>query len=106
IDPRTGAILAMVGGRDYSSSQLNRITDARRQPGSIFKPVVYAAALANGISPDTIFEDAPRGFVFGGEIYRPQNYGGEFSNRLVTLREGIVHSMNVVAVDAAIRVGL
>src|SRR5262249_30390463 len=106
IDPHTGAILAMVGGRDYTSSQLNRVTDARRQPGSVFKPVVYAAAVANGISPETIFQDSPREFVFGNEIYRPQNYGGAFSNQLVTLREGIVRSLNVVTVDAAMRVGL
>jgi penicillin-binding protein 1B len=106
IDPHTGEILAMVGGRDYASSQLNRVTDARRQPGSIFKPIVYATALANGISPETMFIDAPHEIVFGHEIYRPQNYGGGFSNQPVTLREGIVRSLNVVAVDAAIMVGL
>jgi len=106
IDPHTGEILAMVGGRDYARSQLNRVTDARRQPGSVFKPIVYAAALANGMSPEAIFEDAPHEIVFGRQIYRPQNYGGGFSNQPVTLREGIVRSLNVVAVDAAIRVGL
>ncbi|MGE0127348.1 MAG: transglycosylase domain-containing protein [Blastocatellales bacterium] len=106
IDPHTGEILAMVGGRDYAASQLNRVTDARRQPGSVFKPIVYAAALTHGISPGTTFDDAPRDFVFGHEIYRPENYGGRFSNRTVTLREGIVRSLNVVAVDAAMRVGL
>ncbi len=106
IDPRTGEILAMVGGRDYAASQLNRVTDARRQPGSVFKPIVYAAALANGISPKSVFNDRPHEFIFGRELYRPQNYGGEFSNQPVTLREGIVRSLNVVAVDAAVRVGL
>jgi penicillin-binding protein 1B len=106
IDPHTGEILAMVGGRDYASSQLNRVTDARRQPGSVFKPIVYAAALTHGISPETTFSDAPREFVFGHEVYRPENYGGGFSNQTVTLREGIVRSLNVVAVDAAMKVGL
>ena len=106
IDPHTGEILAMVGGRDYASSQLNRVTDARRQPGSVFKPIVYAAALANGVSPDSIFIDAPHEIIFGHQIYRPQNYGGRFSNQLVTLREGVVKSLNVVAVDAAIQIGL
>jgi penicillin-binding protein 1B len=106
IDPHTGEILAMVGGRDYASSQLNRVTDARRQPGSVFKPIVYAAALANGMSPDTVFYDAPQEIIFGNHIYRPQDYGGKFSNQLVTLREGIVMSLNVVAVDAALQVGL
>ncbi len=106
INPRTGEILAMVGGRDYASSQLNRVTDARRQPGSVFKPVVYAAALANGMPPETIFLDSPQEIFFGHEIYRPQNFGGRFSNQLVTLREGIVQSLNVVAVAAAIQIGL
>src|SRR5262244_1700434 len=106
IDPHTGEILAMVGGRDYASSQLNRVTDARRQPGSVFKPIVYAAALANGVSPDSVFIDAPHEIIFGNQIYRPQNYGGRFSNQPVTLRDGIVRSLNVVAVDAAIMVGL
>jgi penicillin-binding protein 1B len=96
----------MVGGRDYASSQLNRVTDARRQPGSVFKPIVYAAALANGVSPDSIFFDAPHEIIFGNQIYRPQNYGGRFSNQMVTLREGVVRSLNVVAVEAAIQIGL
>jgi penicillin-binding protein 1B len=106
IDPHTGEILAMVGGRDYASSQLNRVTDARRQPGSVFKPIVYAAALANGVSPDSVFIDSPHEIIFGNQIYRPQNYGGRFSNQPVTLREGVVRSLNVVAVEAAIQIGL
>lgn len=106
IDPHTGEILAMVGGRDYASSQLNRVTDARRQPGSVFKPIVYAAALANGVSPESVFFDAPHEIIFGNQIYRPQNYGGRFSNQSVTLREGVVRSLNVVAVEAAIQIGL
>jgi penicillin-binding protein 1B len=106
INPHTGEILAMVGGRDYATSQLNRVTDARRQPGSVFKPIVYAAALANGMSPESVFYDAPHEIVFGHQIYRPQNYGGRFSNQQVTLREGVVRSLNVVAVEAALQVGL
>ncbi len=106
IDPHTGEILAMVGGRDYASSQLNRVTDARRQPGSVFKPIVYAAALANGMSPDSPFIDAPRDIIFGDRVYHPRNYGGRFSNQQVTLREGVVRSLNVVAVEAAMRIGL
>jgi penicillin-binding protein 1B len=106
INPHTGEILAMVGGRDYASSQLNRVTDARRQPGSVFKPIVYAAALANGMSPDAVFYDAPQEIIFGNQVYTPQDFGGRFSNQPVTLREGIVKSLNVVAVDAALQVGL
>lgn len=107
LDPHTGAILAMVGGRDYSTSQLNRATDAHRQPGSVFKPVVYAAALTRGISPTTTFNDAPHEINFGYKaLYRPQNFGGAYSGRQVMLREALVRSLNVVTVDAAMQVGL
>jgi penicillin-binding protein 1B len=107
LDPRTGQVLAMVGGDSYAGSQLNRATDALRQPGSVFKPVVYAAALESGISPLTLSTDAPREFTYDGNAkYRPANYGGGFSMRDVTLRNGLVHSLNVVTVDAAMRTGL
>ncbi|MDT7778119.1 MAG: penicillin-binding protein [Acidobacteriota bacterium] len=107
LDPRTGHVLAMVGGTSYAASQLNRATDARRQPGSVFKPVVYAAALEQGISPLTLSADAPREFIYDGRAkYRPSNYGGGFSMRDVTLRTGLVRSLNVVTVDVALRAGL
>lgn len=107
IDPHTGRILAMVGGRDYSSSQLNRVTDAMRQPGSVFKPFVYAAALANGVSPATMFDNSPQEFQYGQKaVYKPGNFHGSYSNQPVMLREGIVRSSNVVTVAAALRVGL
>lgn len=107
LDPRTGHVLAMVGGTSYAESQLNRATDARRQPGSVFKPVVYAAALESGISPLTLSTDAPRDFTYDARgHYRPANYGGGFSMRDVTLRTGLVRSLNVVTVDVAMRAGL
>jgi penicillin-binding protein 1B len=107
LDPRTGHVLAMVGGTSYGESQLNRATDARRQPGSVFKPVVYAAALESGISPMTLSTDAPREFTYDVRArYRPANYGGGFSMRDVTLRTGLVRSLNVVTVDVAMRTGL
>jgi penicillin-binding protein 1B len=107
LDPRTGRVLAMVGGTSYAESQLNRVTDARRQPGSIFKPVVYAAAMEGGISPLTLSTDAPREFTYDVRAkYRPANYGGGFSMRDVTLRTGLVRSLNVVTVDVALRAGL
>jgi penicillin-binding protein 1B len=107
LDPKTGHVLAMVGGASYAGSQLNRATDARRQPGSVFKPVVYAAALENGISPLALSLDAPREFTYDQHSkYRPANYGGGFSMHDVTLRTGLVHSLNVVTVDAAMRTGL
>jgi penicillin-binding protein 1B len=107
LDPRTGNVLAMVGGRDYGASQLNRVTDARRQPGSTFKPFVYAAALEDGFSPVRMFEDAPRDFTYDrNKIYHPANFGGAYSGREVTMRTGLVQSLNVVTVDVAMQTGL
>jgi penicillin-binding protein 1B len=107
LDPRTGDVLAMVGGRNYAESQLNRATDARRQPGSTFKPIVYSAALESGRSPIEMYTDAPQEFVYaGGAKYRPVNYGGGFSMRDVMMRDALVHSLNVVTVDVAMRTGL
>jgi penicillin-binding protein 1B len=107
LDPRTGRVLAMVGGNSYAESQLNRATDARRQPGSVFKPVVYAAAMEGGLSPLSLSTDAPREFTYDARArYRPANYGGGFSMRDVTLRTGLVRSLNVVTVDVALRAGL
>jgi len=107
LDPRTGNVLAMVGGRDYGESQLNRATDAQRQPGSVFKPFVYAAALESGMSPLRMFRDAPQEFTYDGKLkYRPANYGGGFSMRDVTMRTGLIKSLNVVTLDVAVQTGL
>lgn len=107
LDPHTGEVLAMVGGRDYATSQLNRATDARRQPGSTFKPFVYAAAIEDGMSPVQLFLDAPREFVYDRDkIYRPANYGGGYSMSEVPMRTGLVRSLNVVTVDVALQTGL
>jgi penicillin-binding protein 1B len=107
LDPHTGNVLAMVGGRDYATSQLNRVTDARRQPGSTFKPFVYAAAVEDGMSPVRLFMDAPREFVYDRtRTYRPANYGGGYSMGEVTMRTGLVRSLNVVTVDVALQTGL
>jgi len=108
LDPNTGHVLAMVGGRNYGESQLNRATDARRQPGSVFKPIVYAAAIESGISPVRLFADAPRAFTFDrhSPAYRPANYGGGYSMRDVTMRTALTKSLNTVTVDLALQTGL
>ncbi len=107
LDPDTGNVLAMVGGRNYGDSQLNRATDAHRQPGSTFKPFVYAAALEDGFSPMQLYEDAPREFTYDrNRTYRPANFGGVYSGREVTMRTGLVKSLNVVTVAVALRTGL
>jgi len=107
IDPHTGNVLAMVGGRSYAESQLNRATDAMRQPGSVFKPIVYAAALEHGISPLSSFLDAPQTFQNGYKAtYSPANFGNSYSMHEVLMREGLVRSLNVVTVELAMRTGL
>jgi penicillin-binding protein 1B len=107
LDPRTGEILAMVGGRDYLSSHFNRAADARRQPGSVFKPLVYAAALARGVSPTTTFQNAPQEFAYADKaVYKPRNFGNSYSGHPVMLRDAIVRSLNVVAVETAMQTGL
>src|SRR5436190_3918437 len=107
MDPRTGNVLAMIGGRDYAESQLNRATDAQRQPGSVFKPFVYAAALESGMSPLRMFKDAPQEFTYARtQKYRPSNYGGGFSMRDLPMRDGLIKSLNVVTVDVAMQTGL
>jgi penicillin-binding protein 1B len=106
LDVRTGQVLAMVGGRSYAESQLNRATDAKRQPGSVFKPFVYATAFEAGISPLSIYRDAPQTFQYDHATYSPANYGRSYSMHDVVLREGLIRSLNVVTVDLAIRTGL
>jgi penicillin-binding protein 1B len=106
LDVHTGNVLAMVGGRNYAESQLNRATDARRQPGSVFKPFVYATAFESGISPLTLFRDAPQTFMYGNATYAPDNFGQSYAMRDVLLRDGLVRSLNVVTVELALRTGL
>ena len=95
-----GAVRAMVGGRNYQASQFNRATQARRQPGSAFKPFVYLAALEAGMAPGDMIDDAP--LTIDG--WSPRNYDGEFAGP-VTLKHALVHSINTVAVRLAERVG-
>ncbi|HEV8427162.1 MAG TPA: PBP1A family penicillin-binding protein [Pyrinomonadaceae bacterium] len=111
MNAKTGEIVAMVGGRDYSKSQLNRVTDAYRQPGSVFKPFVYATALNTAydpvprlITPATTYMDEPKTFTFDNQEYSPGNFGETYTHEPVTLRDGLVHSLNVVTVDVAMEV--
>lgn len=111
MNAKTGEIVAMVGGRDYAKSQLNRATDAYRQPGSVFKPFVYATALNTAydpvprvITPATTYMDEPKTFTFDNQEYSPGNFGESYSNAPVTLRDGLVHSLNVVTVEVAMEV--
>ncbi len=129
IDPKTGGIRAMVGGRDFRQSQFNRAIQAKRQPGSSFKPFVYTAAIENGFTPATVLEDAPLIYVNNGrdwelvsrdpaylatmppelvkdpmKVWTPENYGKKYHNK-VLLRTAIEHSLNACAIKVLDEIG-
>jgi penicillin-binding protein 1B len=110
LDPHTGEIKALIGGRDYGQSQLNHAL-SHRQPGSVFKPFVYAAAFNNAvdgaqplITPATTVDDEPTVFEFDGQEYTPNNYGERFMGK-VTVRQALTNSLNVATVKVAEMVG-
>ncbi|BDV44531.1 penicillin-binding protein 1A [Geotalea uraniireducens] len=106
IDPRTGAVRAMVGGYDFHKSQFNRAIQARRNPGSAFKPLIYAAALDKGLTPATIFDDSPVEYDSGQEkAWRPKNYDNIYRGN-VTMREALTNSINVVSVKILEQIGV
>jgi penicillin-binding protein 1B len=112
LDPHTGEIRALVGGRDYGSSQLNRVVYAKRQPGSVFKPFVFAACLNSAltgseplITASTIVLDTPTVFEFDDKTYEPNNYGEKFYGP-VTLRKALTKSLNVATIKFAEMAGL
>lgn len=113
IRPKTGEIVAMVGGRDYQENQFNRATNAERQPGSVFKPFVYAAALNSAYDTSsrvftaaTVLKDEKKVFTFSQDSYSPNNYGDTFSNKEITLRDALVKSKNVITVDLGMQVNI
>ncbi|MEM0900509.1 MAG: penicillin-binding protein 1A [Pseudomonadota bacterium] len=105
MDPVTGRVLAMVGGFSYDISEFNRATQAFRQPGSSFKPFVYAAALDNGYTPASVVLDAPIKLISGGEVWEPKNYAGDGAGPS-TLRLGIEKSRNLMTVRLAKDMGM
>ncbi|HKY91818.1 MAG TPA: penicillin-binding protein 1A, partial [Nevskiaceae bacterium] len=107
LDPRNGAIQAVVGGYDFLQAKYNRVTQARRQAGSGFKPFLYAAAFESGYTPASVFLDAPVVFAdasLEGE-WRPENYDGDFKGPM-RLREALVHSRNLVSIRVLQAVGI
>ena len=105
IDPRTGGVKAMVGGYDFKKSQFNRAIQAKRNAGSAFKPIIYAAALDKGLTPATIIEDAEVEYPDGsGGTWKPQNYDHEFRGP-VTMREALTYSINIVSVKIMEQIG-
>jgi penicillin-binding protein 1A len=108
MDPWTGRVLAMVGGFSFDQSQFNRATQAYRQPGSSFKPIVYSSALDNGYTPSTVVVDAPIEIDQGqgGGVYRPDNYSAGHYRGPTTLRNALRFSLNTVTVRLAQDIGM
>jgi penicillin-binding protein 1A len=106
MDPHTGRVLAMVGGFSYAQSEFNRATQAKRQPGSSFKPFVYAAAMDNGYTPASVILDDPLEITLSnGQVWKPENYEGE-GGGAHTLRFAIEHSRNLMTVRLAADMGM
>jgi len=107
LDPRTGAVRAMIGGYDFQRSEYNRATSARRQPGSAFKPMIYAAAINQGLSPGTPIVDS--GVVYNENdpdlVWRPENYDQKFEG-LITLRASLAQSRNAATVRLLEKIGI
>jgi len=100
MNPKDGAILALVGGFDFSKNKFNHVTQAWRQPGSSFKPFIYSAALEKGLTPATIVNDAPLFFdagATGSQAWEPKNYDGKFEGPM-TLRRGLALSKNMISI--------
>ncbi len=107
LDPRDGAIKALVGGFDFNKNKFNHVTQAWRQPGSSFKPFIYSAALEKGFTASTVVNDAPLFFdagVTGGQPWEPKNYDGTFEGPM-TLRKGLAKSKNMISIQILQSIG-
>jgi penicillin-binding protein 1A len=103
LNPHTGEILAMVGGYDYALSPYNRVTQAKRQPGSAFKPFIYQVALDSGMSPSSMVPDIARTYTYAGDdgeekTWQPKNYKNEYKG-MVTIRDALTHSRNLATIN-------
>lgn len=106
VDPKTGAVEALVGGRDYSTSQFNRVTQSKRQVGSTIKPFLYYSALSNGMTMASTFRSEPTTFTLSNNnTYSPNNYGNYYANKNITMAAALAYSDNVYAVKTHIFLG-
>lgn len=106
IDPATGGVKAMIGGYDFRKSQFNRAVQAKRNAGSAFKPIIYAAAIEKGMSADTVIVDEPLEYpAGGGRIWTPKNYDNKFRGP-VTMREALTQSINMVSIKILDQIGV
>ncbi len=106
LDTASGRIRAMIGGTDYTTSQYNRAVLANRQPGSVFKPLVYAAAFEQGLGPQTVIDDSPLTIAnSNGSTWKPKNYSNRYYGP-TTLADGLIHSRNIVAIKLLRKTGV
>jgi penicillin-binding protein 1A len=105
VEPQTGYVRAMVGGYDFFRSEFNRAVQARRQPGSAFKPFIYVAAIEAGLTAATRIEDAPVSYTVNGQVWKPENYDRKFRGS-TTLQQALEESVNIVTVKVQEQVGL
>ena len=108
MDPKSGAIRAMVGGRDFNRSEFNRATQSRRQPGSAFKPLIYTAAFDKGMTPSTVIVDAPIVYPDPSSpdgVWKPKNFDEKFLGP-TTLHNALVHSRNIITIKVLEEIGV
>lgn len=105
LNPNDGSIVAMAGGFDFQQSKFNHVTQAKRQPGSTFKPFIYSAALDIGYTPASVVMDAPLVFNVGNDVWTPENYGRQFAGEM-RLRSALAQSRNLVSIRLMVDVGL
>lgn len=105
MDPHTGEVRAWVGSRSFARDQYDHVAQAARQPGSTFKPIVYAAALESGVAPDQSFRDVVQDIRMGGTVWRPTDMSGN-SGRMMSMRDGLVYSKNTITAQVMQQVGL
>lgn len=105
-EPKTGNIVALIGGKNYNESQYNRVTQAKRQVGSTFKPILYYAALENGMTPTSTFVSEATTFTIGNdEVYSPTNFASKYANKDITMAEALALSDNIFAVKTHLFLG-
>lgn len=108
LDPKTGGVVAMIGGRDYAKSSYNRAVVSKRAPGSAMKPFLYYAALRNGFTPSTRLKSAPTIFTYddGRRTYTPANFGGYYADGPITMAQALALSDNIFAVKTHLSIGM
>ena len=105
IDPQTGKVLALIGGKDYSISQYNRASSAKRQVGSTIKPFLYYSALENGFTPSSTFLSERTTFNIGSELYSPKNANNVYANKNISMVSAIAYSDNIYALKTHLFLG-